>query len=418
MKVIILNTYDIQGGAARAAYRLHKGLEEIGVDSRMLVQYKFGDDPTVSGPATKFAKGLALMRPMLDALMVELYRNRSHVIFSPAVLPSGVRKKVSTMDPDIIHMQWVAGGFLRIETLGRFKKPLVWTLQDSWPFTGGCHIPFDCTRYRSDCGRCPILGSSRECDLSRMIWKRKKKTLRKLNLTIVTPSRWMAGCARSSSLLGDFRIEVIPNGLDVNFFRPKHKATAREFLSLPQDKKLIIFGAVNSTSDRNKGFHLLLQALRELSRTGLAEKTELVVFGASEPADAAAFGIKAHYMGRSIDDFTISTLYAASDVFVMPSIQDNFPNTVLEAFACGVPVVAFDAAGAPDMVEHQINGYLARPFDTKDFAQGIAWILTDPERTEKLGMAARDKAVKQYSVDLQAKRYLNLYEEILARKRI
>jgi glycosyltransferase involved in cell wall biosynthesis len=413
LKSLILNTSDIIGGAARAAFRLHKGLCGIGVDSKMFVQAKDSDDNNVVGPNSKLSKGFALIRPTLDSLPLSLYPQRDRVIFSPAILPDRLPNVLNRLVPDLVHLHWVAEGFMRIESLGKFRKPIVWTLHDSWAFTGGCHIPFDCNRYTDSCGLCPTLASSRENDLSRKVWARKKRAWKTLDLTIVAPSRWLGECARASSLLRDFPIEIIPNGLNLDCFKPVDKKVAREILALPEGKKLILFGAMDSTTDYNKGFHLLSPTLQKLLRDGQSDEVELVVFGASEPVNPPDFGLKAHYMGRLHDEVALALLYSAADFFVLPSIQENLPNTVMESLACGTPVVAFNVGGVPDMVEHKKTGYLAKPFDTEDLARGIDWILEESGRTENLGRAAREKAVKEYSLELQAERYIKLYKEIL-----
>jgi hypothetical protein len=192
VKVIFLNTYDSGGGAAHAAFRLHKGIQNIGIDSRMLVQIQTMDEKTILGPANKIAEGLAVMRTGMDSLFLKLYPKHQATIFSSAMIPDCVTKKVAGYDPDIIHLHWISHGFLRLETLKKFNRPLLWTLHDSWAFTGGCHIPFECTRYRQRCGKCPALGSAYDHDISRWIWRRKQKAWRDLNLTVVAPSRWMA----------------------------------------------------------------------------------------------------------------------------------------------------------------------------------------------------------------------------------
>ena len=413
MKLLLLNTFDSGGGAAIAASRLNRGQRDIGVDSNMLVQFKQGDDPNVMGPASKLEKGLSLIRPELDSLPTRLYPHRNQFIFSPAFLPERISTKVASLNPDIIHLHWIACGFMRIETLRRFKRPVVWTLHDSWAFTGGCHLPFDCTRYRQMCGACPTLGSNKEKDLSGRIWRRKHRAWKDLNMTVVAPSRWLADCAKSSSLFRDVRVEVMPNGLDIQIFKPIDKSTARNILSLPQDKNLILFGAMNSTSDKNKGFHLLSPALRMLSEKGWRDKAELIVFGAREPENPPAFGMKARYIGKLNDEVSLTLLYSAADIFVLPSIQENLPNTVMEAMACGTPCVAFNQGGLPDLIEHKRNGYLVRPFETEDLARGIAWVLEDDERWTSLSLRAKEKVEYEFSVEKVAKRYADLYKEIL-----
>jgi len=418
MKVVLLSTFDKLGGAAIGSLRLHKALLNIGVDSKMLVQWKDNSEPTIIGPETIREKILAKIKPYADSFITKFYKQRPVNKFSTSILPDRLPEKVAALTPDVIYLHWVARGFLQIETLKHFDKPLVWKLADSWAFTGGCHLPFDCTRYRESCGACPVLGSTKEYDLSRWIWHRKRKSWKDLDLTIVTPSHWLAECARSSSLFRNLRIEVIPNGLDVTRFKPMDKLAAREFLSLPPDKKLILFGALsNSTGDRNKGFHLLLPALQKLAANGWSDRAEVTLLGASEPVNPPEWGMKASYSGRLHDEISMAVLYSAADVLVAPSMQENLSNMVMEGLACGTPCVAFDIGGMPDMIEHQCNGYLARPFEIDDLAQGIAWVLEDEKRHRQLCDRARKKVEEEFTQELQAHRYVSLFQEVCERSR-
>lgn len=414
MKPIILNTSDIEGGAARAAYRLHKGLRSIGLDSQMLVQTKSSDDHTVVGPQTKIQKVFGMIRPTLDSLFVQLYPKRDNVLFSPAVLPNNnLVTMVKRLDSDVINLHWIAKGMLNPKTLKHFNKPLVWTLHDMWPFTGGCHYDSGCGRYQEACGKCPILKTSKNIEMSHWIWKRKEKAWKELDIVIVTPSHWLADCAKNSSLFHDFRIEVIPNGLDLNRFKPFDKHTAREILLLPQDKKLILFGAVNSTSDKRKGFQHLQSAMKNIYMNGWGNNFEVVVFGSSEPINSLELGLKIHYLGHLPGDIALSLLYAAADVMVVPSTQENLANTVMESLSCGTPCVAFDIGGMPDMIEHKHTGYLASPFNTEDLAKGIIWVLEDDERWKVLSLRARRKVEKEFDIQTVAKKYADLFEEIV-----
>jgi glycosyltransferase involved in cell wall biosynthesis len=413
MKILMLSTFDARGGAAIAAHRLHTGLRNLGIDSRMLVQDKGGDDPFVTGPPTPLRRALSAFRPMFDSLPLRFYPERQRITFSSAMLPDRISREIDKMNPLIVHLHWIAAGFLRIETLAKLGRPFVWTLHDSWTFTGGCHLPFDCLRYREDCGACPTLGSSRQQDLSHRIWKRKRKAWENLDLTVIAPSTWMAECARSSSLFRNTRIEVIPNGLDMNRFRPLDQGTARDFLSLPRDKKLILFGGVHAASDPNKGFHYLTEALGELSSRGWGEKADVLVFGSPEPEKDPGFGMKGHYLGHVHDDVTLSLLYSAADVFVAPSIQETLCNTVMEAAACGTPSVAFATSGLLDVIEHGKTGYLAKPFVPDDLARGIEWILTDNEQRRNLSAAARNKLVSEFALEQVARRHAEMYRGIL-----
>jgi glycosyltransferase involved in cell wall biosynthesis len=257
------------------------------------------------------------------------------------------------------------------------------------------------------------LESDQEQDLSRWIWKRKAKAWESVNLTVVSPSKWLAGCARSSSLFQDKRIEVIPNGLDTQIYQPIERHLARARLKLPQDKLLILFGAMSSTSDRRKGFHLLQPALQKLGGSDWRDQVELVVFGSSRPKSEPSFGFKTHYLGSLSDDFALSLVYAVADVFVAPSVQENLPNTVMEALACGTPCVAFKIGGMADLIEHQLNGYLAYPFEIEDLANGIAWVLADKKQHNLLRANAREKADQEFTLAHQARQYVHLFQELI-----
>jgi len=413
MKILLVNTSDISGGAARAAYRIHKGLQEIGMNSKMLVQSKLSDDKTVIGSDNKIKKGFAKLRPTLDSAVKKFFSGSSKTIFSPAWLPfSDIPSRIKSIAPDIIHLHWICDGMLRIEELKRINKPIVWTLHDMWAFTGGCHHSDGCNRFQQDCGNCPQLNRKGKSDLSRSILRRKKKAWNGLDLTIVTPSKWLADCAKESSLFKGQRIEVIHNGLDLNLYKPVDKTFARKIWDLPINKKLILFGAMSATSDHRKGFDLLYEGLKQLSAQW-SDKAELVVFGSSEPENPPDFGLPVHYLGRLYDDVSLALLYAATDVMVTPSRQDNLPNTVVESLACGTPVGAFDIGGMPDMIDHKINGYLAKSFETSDLAAGINWVLSDENRHKELCINAGEKAVESFDIEKIAGQYAELYREVL-----
>jgi glycosyltransferase involved in cell wall biosynthesis len=412
MKIVFLNASQ-EGGAAKASLRLMKGVQDKGMDARLIVQLKTGDDPSVIGPQTKIEIAMGSVLPRLEWLCVGLYARKKGCFFSPALMPDRLPSRVAKFGPDIVHLHWVANGFMRVETIKRFDRPVVWTLHDSWAFTGGCHVPLDCTRYRESCGKCPVLGSSLTPDPSRWLWRRKRRAWRGLNLTMVAPSHWLAKCAQDSSLFRNTRVEVIPNGLDLERYKPVDKRTARERLALPQEKKLILFGGKNCTGDRNKGFHILAEALRELAAKGWRDTAELVVFGSSAPAQLPELGLKSHYLGWLNDELTIALLNAAADVSVVPSIQEALSYAAMESMACGTPCVAFEQGGISDVIEHDRTGYLARPYEPNDLAHGIAWVLGNDERRGSLSIQARLKAEQEFAIAKVAERYVELYREIL-----
>jgi glycosyltransferase involved in cell wall biosynthesis len=413
LNALLLSIADDGGGAARAAHRLHQSLRTADIDSHLLVQTKVTDDPTTITLQNKIEKGLASIRPAINAIPLKLFTQADSKTYSLQWLPERVTKKVNQLTPDLINLHWICDGFLRIETLTKFKTPIVWTLHDMWSFTGGCHYSGECDRYTENCGHCPQLGSVQSSDFSSWVWQRKQKALKTLNLTLVTPSQWLANCAQSSSLLKGYRVKVIPNGLDLKIYKPIDSQLARQILNLPQDKQLILFGAIKATSDRRKGFHLLQPALQNLKQLRNNADIQIVVIGSSAPMQPIDLGFETHYLGTLKDDYSLALAYAAADVFVAPSVQDNLPNTVLEAIACGTPCVAFEIGGMPDLINHKSNGYLAQPFEVEDFAQGINWVLGDRERWQTLSEAARTKAEQEFSLELQASRYRDLFHELV-----
>ena len=413
MNVIHLSTSDIDGGAAIAAYRLHSGLRRNGVNSIMHVGKKLTDNASVITGRSKLEKGWPLVTPTIDKLPLLFYRKRTNTFFSPQLITNVFRPRVMhDRSIDVVNIHWICNGYLRIGELRKMRQPVVWTLHDMWPFTGGCHYTQDCLQYETSCGYCPQLGSRHMHDLSHYIMDYKKSAWSDLNLTIVAPSTWLAQCARSSSLFHSRRILVIPNGIDIDQYKPVNKSTARELLMLPQDKKLILFGAMNAIQDPRKGYQHLIQVLKILRQDIAGNDVEVVVFGSSTAAGSQDTPFPSHYIGRLHDDISLAVLYSACDVFIAPSVQDNLPNTIMEALACGTPCAAFHVGGMPDMIDHLGNGYLARSFDTTDLARGVSWILDDQSRWNVLSSKARDKVMTHFASHAVASRYADLYREI------
>lgn len=411
MKILHVNTFDTNGGAARAAYRLHRALLAEGVDSKMLVQKKTSDDSTVISPTSKLEKGINLFRPTLDSLPVKKYKSRTQTLFSPAWLPfSQIPKKIAQINPDIVHLHWICGGMMSISDLAKIDKPIVWSLHDMWAFTGGEHIDENQHHYLDRCGNSKVLNSKKDKDLSRKGWERKQQVYAHIeNMTIVGLSNWMHQSAKSSSLLRDKHHVQLPNPIDTSVFALFDKIEARRLLNLPINKKLVLFGAMNATSDPNKGFNYLFKALKKME----SENIELVIFGSSQPDTPLDFEQPVHYLGHLNDDVSLRALYNAADVMIVPSLQESFGQTATESMACGVPVVSFNTTGLKDIVDHKSNGYLAQPFDTDDLARGIEWVLDTPNY-QQLCDNARKKVLTHFDSQLVAKQYIALYKEILA----
>jgi glycosyltransferase involved in cell wall biosynthesis len=418
MKILHLSTFDTGSGAARGSQWLHEALRRRNIDSTMMVASKVSEDETVHLLPGAMPQLAAKLRMQLDRLPLRFYRNTEESFWSLGWVPYRFDRLVEDFAPDIIHLHWVGAGYLPISSLKRFSRPIVWTLRDMWSFTGGCHYTAGCERYREGCGACPQLRSSRQEDLSRAIWRHKAKHWKDLDLWLVPISRWLADCAAASPLLTSFPSETIPNGLDVSTFNPLEKSVARREWNLPPDRPIAVYGAINATRDPRKGFAELLAALRILGRDERTRNMLLLVFGDLQHGDMPDCGIETRYVGYIDDDARLSQLYAAADVAVMPSLQEAFGKTIIEAMACGTPVVAFNSGGPRDIISHGVDGYLARPFQPDDLAAGMLWSLERVAAGDDPGVAARATVMTRFDIEAVADRYEALYEAILGRKEV
>jgi len=411
VKVLHVNTEAQLTGAGIAAYRLHKGLCSLNIDSMMLVNKQAQQEEGIYGPSNRIDKVSARLVPVLDRMPGYLSALTSDRI-SASWAPNRLSGRITAIKPDILNLHWVNDGFMRIETLPCLKQPVVWTLHDMWAFSGGEHYVGDSQRYKEGYTRENKPAAETGLDINRWIWRRKKTAWANIrNLVIVTPSQWLADCARASVLFRNYRVEVLPNGLDSVRFHPMEHTAVREILGLPKNKKLILFGAIGATSDKRKGFHLLSETLKKFEAKTNSDEYELVIVGASSVDES--FHMKSHCLGRLNDEISMALVYAAADVFVAPSLEDNLPNTVLESLACGTPVVAFNIGGMPDMVAHEKNGFLARGFDTDELAAGLQWVLDDEQRWKSLSEEARKTIIDSFTLECAANRYRDIYDDIL-----
>lgn len=412
MKVLHLSFADDGAGAFKAAYRIHRGLLARGVESSMVVSRRTTNDSTVYGPRTSIGRLTARLTIELDNLPWRVLRQSPRGWCSLACVGTKLVPRVRAMTPDIVQLHWICAGMVRLESLARLHYPLVWRLADMWPIAGTQHYVGDDLRYRNGYRAATRPMGERGIDLERWVWERKRRVYARLpDLTIVTPSQWLARCARESVLFRDRRIEVIPTGQNIETFKPLAKPFARDALGLPAGVKLIMTGS-GDLGDPRKGLGHLLRALETLR----GRDYELLLIGEA-PRTLPPLPIRAHWLGRLNDDVSLALAYSASDVFVAPSTQENLANTVIEAMACGVPCVAFRIGGMPDIIRPDRNGYLAEPFDAESLAQGIVSLLESGEAGARLRHEARLTVEREFSSSLQAQRYETLYAELVEASR-
>ncbi len=416
MKVLYLNTLDIEGGAARGANRLHQALKRRKVDSTMLVLRKDTDDPTVQCLRTE-RKVSCNRRSRIVKKIRKLEESSNPIVKSYNIFPTGAASQVNNSNADIVQLHWIGSELISIPEVAKIKSPIVWRLADQWAFCGAEHytLPGDDQRYIEGYTKKNRPKGYTGLDLERWVWRRKMKHWHNLNATIVTGSHWLAECARKSAILKDKRIEVIPSGVEIDIYRPLGRRRSREILNLDPTAHYILFGALSATSDPRKGFDYLKSALNRVANL-FKGNVRALVLGASRPLLEPDLGMPTTYIPRLHDDWSLALVYSAADVLVAPSTQDNLPFSVMEALCCGTPCVAFNIGGMPDMIEHKINGWLASPFDTESLAIGIVNIINNPSLNRKMSEKAREKAVQEYDVAFQAYRYEKLYREILRTK--
>jgi glycosyltransferase involved in cell wall biosynthesis len=419
MRVVHLSTYDVAGGAGRAAYRIHSGLRQAGVRSSMYVREARTKDQSV----ITFEPAQTFYRRLTRRIRREqIRRNLHHSVKTGTRKFEPFRHDCSEYGPDVIaqmpdcdvvNLHWVAD-FLDypsfLESLPEGKR-IVWTLHDMNPFTGGCHYDLGCGRHLTRCHQCPQLQPREDDDLSAQIWDRKKLLFDRIDsgrLHIATPSSWLADEVKRSPLLNRFDVSVIPYGVDLEDFAPRNKQSARDVFGIPQKSRVVLFVADGLPLYR-KGFGILAEALERVGQR--VPNVCLICVGHNDPPPGLR--VPWIHLGYVGNDRLLSNIYSAADVFVIPSFQDNLPNTVLESMACGTPVVGFSVGGIPDMIQHGKTGLLAPPSDGISLGIAITELLKNTERRLTFSANCRRVAVHRYSLAKQAVRYYELYQELL-----
>ena len=411
MRVLIINTSETTGGAAIAASRLTNALNRHGMKARMLVRDKQTDRVTTCVVPQRWRLKLAFLWERLCIWTANRFRRQGLWEVDIANAGADITRLPEFLEADIIHLHWVNQGFLSLRQLDKLLhsgKHIVWTMHDMWPCTGICHHARACDRYQTHCHDCPQLLHPAARDLSYQTFARKLRAYAQSTIAFVACSEWLATAARQSALLCGQQVTAIPNTYDGQLFRPASKKAARQLLSLPENRHLLLFACQKVTNAR-KGIDILLEALASPRLRGWSRQLTLVVVGELSERVTRDVPFAVRPMGYIHDEARMAALYQAVDVFVTPSLEENLPNTIMEAMACGTPCVGFSIGGIPEMIDHEVNGYVARYRDADDLAAGIDYVLSDEDH--RLSQAAASKAASSWNEEAVVHQYIGLYEK-------
>jgi len=421
MRILIVNTSEKNGGAAVAANRLMEALNSNGEDAKMLVRDKQTDDKRV----------VALRRSRLHwwrflwerwCIFLHLHLSRQR-LFELDIANTGT--DITTLPEfkaaDIIHLSWINQAMLSLADIKKIVnsgKPVVWTMHDIWPATAICHYARGCKQFHTACHHCPLLprGGGNN-DLSARVWRKKVAILQDKSILFVACSKWLEGQAKQSALLKNQIVTSIPNPIDTRIFYKQDKKQARRAFGLPENKQLILFVSQRVTDER-KGVNYFIGALQQLvtEHPAMKQNTGVVILGGHSAEVAARLPIPAYALGYVSDAEKIASVYNSTDLFVLPSLEDNLPNTIMEAMACGIPCVGYRVGGIPEEIDHLKNGYVAAYKDVNDLARGIYWVLNEAEY-DVLSTQAIEKVISCYSQKAVSLRYIEVYNQALAFKK-
>lgn len=402
------------GGAAITSYNLHISMLRRGVNSIYLVQEnKARKEKVICQYNKRIAHIIFKINSKLDKLILQKYDKKKGLLFSPGQNKTNILSTIRKINPDIIHLHWINAGFIRIDDLLNLPMPIVWTLHDNWPFTGGCHIiPDNCTNYLKNCGNCIVLNSNESKDLSFQLWKKKKFIYSAKEITFIAPSNYVKSIAENSALLKNNTITIIPNGINSRIFSKKQRTICQNelFSAKYQNKIFLLFSAFNGIEDDNKGFKYLKNALDLLPKK-IKDTIALVICGVELDRIIEIDDIETINMGIITNQEKMATIYNASICTIVASKKETFGLVAAESMSCGTPVVAFKTSGLIDIIDHKINGYLATPYLADDLMKGIIDVI---ENNYEYGIEAHNKSTNKFEEELIIQKHLKVYEDLLS----
>jgi glycosyltransferase involved in cell wall biosynthesis len=410
MKILHVSYFDNYGGAAIAALRILKAQKKHGINAKMLVASKNTDFQYIEAISKVKFLNVRFLNKISTLLINKLNKSTNPILHSINLFGSGLYKQINRMDCDIVHLHWINGEMLSIKEISKIRKPIVWTLHDSWVFCGAEHHP---NGVKDDLYVTDYLSKQHKgFNINRWVLKRKKRFWKDTHFHIVTPSNWETESTKKSSLFARNTIITIPNCLDINLFKPVDKHIAKNVLNLCLNKRYILFGAAEINKNPIKGGDLLMSILKDFIKKYEPQNIELLIFGSSYSDSFSDIGLPVHFFGTIHDEYTMSLIYNSAEVMLVPSKMESFGQVASESLSCSTPVVCFNVGGLVDIVEHKSTGYIANRFDVEDFTKGINWILNEADHS-LLSKKAREKALINYNEKKCVDSYMNIYNEIL-----
>ena len=403
IKVLHLVGGSLSNGAAKGANILHEELQNIGVSSKLLT-----DDSSIDNINSKniykenviliqknlFDKILRQFFVYIQKILKSLFLHSPRETFTLSLFGFDITKRKEYEEADLLHIHWLSEGFIRLKSLSKVDKPIIWTMRDEWAYTGGAHYKSDFEKY--------------EKGYASKLLKIYKKKIYKKNFQFVALSKWLKVKAEKSGTINKSQIIKIDNNIQLKDFILIDKDVAKSTLGLTTEKQIILYGAQNPQSER-KGWKIFLETLKVLDKS----KFFLLIFGkfwSHELLDK--IGVNYKSLGFVTNQHILNALYSSGDIFVASSLQDAWPKTFAEAMYCATPAVCFDQTSISEIVEHKKNGFIVKKREAKALKEGIIWLLDETKKNNLIGLQAREK-IKNYDPKIIAKKYLNLYKKKL-----
>jgi glycosyltransferase involved in cell wall biosynthesis len=410
MKILHISDSDLRGGGCIAAFEIHKTLLKRGIDSKMLVQKKFSSCDNVITLKSTFENVLRDFKIAINRRVARLLKTEDKGVLSLGMFSSSIIKKIEDINPDIVHLHWINNEMISIKKISEIKQKIIWTTHDMWPFCGAEHYS-DTSRFVYGYDKLNRPDYERGFDINLYIWKKKRRLLKKKDITFVCPSEWIYLELKKSLLFKEKNAFKIPHIINSEDWKPFDKTSARNFLSLPLDKNVILFGSERGKGHERKGYSIIHNILKNYN---FSKKVILIVFGGNkEEKELINDSVEIRYFGHLYDKISLRMLYSAADLSVIPSLKETFGLICAESLSCGLPCVAFENTGPADIIIHKKTGYLSKYNDLDDFLNGINWLLgLDKIKTEELSILSREHILKNFNSQIVSDKYISVYKQL------